>query len=376
MCEAVEGGIAEYAVRQSEALAEVGVEVTFLCRPDFPSHRIQRAKLCPDLPPRSRGSRGLRRLISRITEERRIVRAVCRYARENDHKQILFACYYEYFSPLWAGFYRELASEGVVIGTIAHDPVRDFVAGPVWWHRLSIRQAYSFVGHVYTHDRREVDFGGRKPEAISTHVIPHGPFEFAAPATNREQLRADFGYGEDDKVFLSFGHVRDGKNLDRFLHAMTKLDEQVKLMVAGSAGGGSQRPPSYYMNLAEELKVDGRCSWDIRHIDDDEITRLFSAADFILLTYSSSFHSASGVLNTAVACRKLVLASSGDGPLREVVESYGLGLFIEPDDDAAIVAGVDAIIRRDGGGEPQWESYENDHSWRTNANKIIETMLS
>jgi hypothetical protein len=52
---------------------------------------------------------------------------------------VIFACYKEYFAPFWVGPLRKLARRGVLIGTIAHDPVRDFVLGPLWWHRWSVR---------------------------------------------------------------------------------------------------------------------------------------------------------------------------------------------------------------------------------------------
>jgi hypothetical protein len=63
----------------------------------------------------------------------------------------------------------------------------------------------------------------------------------------------------------------------------------------------------------------------------------------VLVTYSAKFRSASGVLNAAVSARKPVLASSGPGPLKTVVEKYHLGVFVNPDDLEEILRGAQII---------------------------------
>ncbi|MCX6963540.1 MAG: glycosyltransferase [Verrucomicrobia bacterium] len=525
---------------------------------------------------------------------------------------VLFACYKEYFAPFWVWPLRRLAKKGVVIGTIAHDPVRDFVVGPLWWHRWSVRLAYSFVRHVFVHDDTPVDFGGKRPEGIQVHQIPHGPYEVAEPKIGRLEMRRRLGFlttddsdihgwgttnhtkeherveaqgeawagqagasesdslasaladspasesltrsasgpagehiaptdrisqigdrgigsvGVDqfadssgflegqsqaglqmdsqnhqsirtandpsaskgnsssvnfdsldpsrlalradlrslddlhrprccaplgptfscssfsfpklsvlapapaldceirgsnfealdsrpstldtsapaDVVFLAFGQIRDGKNLDLFLRAITHLPKHVKLLVAGKGDSGSSRPPEFYQNLAEELGVADRCRWDVRRIPEDEVGDIFAVCDVVLVTYSAKFRSASGVLNAAVSARKLVLASSGSGPLKTVVEKYHLGVFVEPDDLEETLRGalqlMDAISspatqnldnRRstldacfppattdsphDTAGVllPAWDRYESDNSWKENAKKTRDTFV-
>jgi hypothetical protein len=81
---------------------------------------------------------------------------------------------------------------------------------------------------------------------------------------------------------LAFGQIRDGKNLDLFLRAMTRLPENVKLLVAGKGDSGSSRPPEYYQKMAEELGVAEHCRWDIRRIPEDEVGDIFAASDVVL----------------------------------------------------------------------------------------------
>lgn len=369
VCDADSGGIAEYALRHVDALAKAGATVTLLCRPALRTERVRRATVRAVLPVRpERVSCFARRIEIKIRDQRAGARIVAKEARNGGYDALLLACYAEYFSPFWAGIYRRISGK-VPIGTIAHDPVRDYVLGPLWWHQWSIRQAYSFVTHVFVHDRTPVDFGGNKPACIQTHIIPHGPFEVSVPRMGRDVMRERYGFTGSDQVFLSFGQIRDGKNLDRFLRVMSSLPNHVKLLVAGSSGGGSLRQPQYYQNLAKELGVANRCVWDIRYVPDDETGDVFAAADFVLMTYSAKFRSASGVLNTAVTCRKPILASSGTGPLKTAVEDYSLGVFVPPDDDEATLAGACTLLAAPAAAD--WERYERENSWEENAKRVI-----
>jgi len=154
---------------------------------------------------------------------------------------------------------------------------------------------------------------------------------------------------------------------------MTHLPENVKLLVAGYGGSASSKPPHFYQKLAVELGVSGRCGWDIRMIPDNEVPDLFAACDYVLLSYSAKFRSASGVLNTAVAARKPVLGSSCEGPLKKSVKDYGLGVWVEPDSVDSLVEGFDQMAARPPG--PEWEGYLRDHSWKRNAEVVSRELI-
>ena len=490
VCEADSGGIMEYAIRQSAAIAREGVEVHFLCKPSFPVERLATGIVVQKFVESRVSSvqrRGLAGKILRVlgmisdlrSEAKQVDQLVEKLLKDSSTRNslpvtrhnlgeaevaVLFACYKEYFAPFWVGPLRRLAKKGIAIGTIAHDPVRDFVVGPVWWHRWSVRLGYSFVRDVFVHDDTPVDFGGKTPAGIRIHQIPHGPYEVAEPIIGREAMRKKLGFvttkdtkkhenegdksesgnseklkgsiGEEaglcpgsragaafsnpstselardsentslirsadnpsslpatshsplatpaapDIVFLAFGQIRDGKNLDLFLRVMTRLPENVKLLVAGKGDSGSSRPPEFYQKLAEELGVAERCRWDIRRIPDEEVGDIFAACDVVLVTYSAKFRSASGVLNAAVSARKPVLASSGPGPLKTVVEKYHLGVFVKPDDAEEILRGATKLVKISATGKcefglkPAWEKYELENSWEENSRKVCKAFES
>ena len=483
----------EYAIRQSAAIARGGVEVHFLCKPSFPVGRladgivVEKFKASRESTVQCRGLAGkILQVLGMISDLRIEAKQVDQLAEKllkdsstrnslpvtrhnlgEAEVAVLFACYKEYFAPFWVGPLLRLARRGVVIGTIAHDPVRDFVVGPLWWHRCSVRLGYSFVRHVFVHDDSAVDFGGKHPKGIQVHEIPHGPYEVAEPKIGRLEMRRRLRFSSDlttddsdihgcgttkitkghereaaglcfdkpsgaafsnpstselardsentsltlsasspaplpatshsplatpaspDVVFLAFGQIRDGKNLDLFLRAMTQLPENVKLLVAGKGDSGSSRPPEFYQELAVELGVAERCRWDIRRIPDEEVGDIFAACDVVLVTYSAKFRSASGVLNAAVSARKPVLASSGLGPLKTVVEKYHLGVFVAPDNPGEILKGaqmiLDSLTPRASRYQslatstllkPDWEKYEKENSWEENARKVRQAFES
>ena len=533
VCEVNSGGIAEYAILQCKALAKAGISVSFLCKPTFPKNRfsstIRIIEFSPVQPPQ--WLRGKLKTLWRMTIGLNCYsRQIRSEAEKGGFDCILFSFYKEYFASFWVGPLKQLKKSGYVMGTIAHDPVRDFAIGPKWWHRFCVRKAFSVLTHVFVHDETPVDFGGRQPEGIQVHQIPHGPYEVAEPKIGRLEMRRRLGFSaandtniheiskiidskitgtteeeagqrlagqagdvfsnpstsefarnsentlptrcasglavairadkmgsesaegnqladsmeilegqsqaglqmdsqnhqsiriannpgasgknsssvfireirgqktsgapealsldarrstldtlaSPDVVFLAFGQIRDGKNLDLFLRAMTHLPKHVKLLVAGKGDSGSSRPPEFYQNLAEELGVADRCRWDIRRIPDEEVGNIFTACDAVLVTYSAKFRSASGVLNAAVSAQKPVLASSGSGPLKTVVNKYGLGVFVDPDNLEEIIRGASELATRNklhATPAPAWEGYEKENSWSLNAQLVAEAFF-
>ena len=206
---------------------------------------------------------------------------------------------------------------------------------------------------------------------LRTTVIPHGPYRFPPPQNSCEQVRAGLRIPREAKVLLAFGHVRDGKNLDLAVRALA-AEPETYLVVAGKVSSTTQKPVDYYQAIADQVGVASRCRWLTGFVPADQVGELFEACDAVLLTYRSSFHSASGVLNAAVAYRRPCIASAGEGNLRSMVLRYGLGVFVEPDDCAAIRNGIRRWIN--GIPEPRWEAYTRDNSWETNAGIVRERL--
>ncbi|MDX1930335.1 MAG: glycosyltransferase, partial [Pirellulaceae bacterium] len=203
---------------------------------------------------------------------------------------------------------------------------------------------------------------------LCTSVVPHGAYALPAPTKTRKEMRDELQLERNCKVMLSFGHIRDGKNLDLVLGAMEEFPD-VYLIVAGSDATAGHKSATEYRSLATAKGVSDRCRWRVGYISSWDVGNYFIASDLALLTYSGTFKSASGVLNTAVRYRCPCLASGGEGNLKSVVINYDLGVWVAPDDTEALVHG----LRRwsDSPPTPRWDDYEREHSWTRNAELVM-----
>ncbi len=369
-CTADHGGLADYAHAQSEALAIRGQRVLLLAPPRFPARPAlyQRFNL-PVFPRKLSRFRWLQRLITAFTiliQQHVLSQTIA----STGARHVLFTSYSEYLAPLWAWRLRCWSKRGVHFAAVIHDPVRNYVVGPAWWHRFSVAQGYSFLSTAFVHAPINLDTGlpGLK---LSTVVIPHGPFAYPSPQNHAHLLRKQLLIPSRALLLLSFGHIRDNKNLALVLKAMVHCPD-AWLLVAGPEATAGQHSSTFYQRLAGQLGVAERCIWSIGFQSSSHVADHFTAADVVLLTYSSTFRSASGVMHLASHYRKPVLASAGDSPLLDSVRDFHLGVVISPDDSEAIVAGITRLSQDPL--EPDWAAYESAHSWDRNA-ELVESAL-
>lgn len=123
--------------------------------------------------------------------------------------------------------------------------------------------------------------------------------------------------------------------------------------------------------LADDLGLSKRVFISDMFVHDVKRLSYFMAADFLLLTHAGSFHSQTSSLTTAVNARRRVLASSGSSPMRDLIEHYGLGVFVEPDSSEAVADGMATLLNSELP-EPRWEDYESYATWETNVTRLIQ----
>jgi glycosyltransferase involved in cell wall biosynthesis len=273
----------------------------------------------------------------------------------------------EYLAPLWAPRLQRLKEKGVVFGSVLHDPERDYVVGPKFWHDWSVRQAFSFLNVVYVHSKQELASG----TDAKTVLVPYGIHTFPKPAKDKAKVREELRLPADAKVLLAAGFIRDNKNLDLVIRAISEVPD-LYLIIAGTEQAGGNKPVSHYQELAQELGCADRCRWLIRYVDAVERADLFAAADICVMTYSASFRSASASLSAAVNYRLPSIVSSAPGSMEAVIKQYGIGIWVKPDSVSAIADGLRRWL--EAGIYPDWETYMRENSWAENARRVIESM--
>lgn len=365
----VSGGLAEHTVYQARALEKAGAKVTCLVAPSFLEGRPAGFETiaCLGDPPPAGGSRLIKkfRMAWRIAANRWVLAWQIWKRRP---ALVLLDSYVEYFSPFWVWPHWLLArAYGIRYAANLHDPVRSFVVGPAWWHKLSVRLAYWPLNFVLVHDR--LPEPPPVPPFVRAIQVPVGVYEISGPPASAEEIRRNWGVKAGQKVFLAFGYVRDGKNLELAVRALAGVPEAF-LVMAGSVAAAKDRPFAFYRELAAQLGVADRCHFAEGFVADAELGKYFAGADFVLLTYAASFHSQSGVLNIAARARKPVLASAAPSPLIESVRKFQLGITVEPDSADAVVAGMKQLLSAPP--SPRWEEYEAAASWAANARGVLE----
>jgi glycosyltransferase involved in cell wall biosynthesis len=367
------GGITDYLHYQANALVEIGTRVLMVGVIGIEKRFDAKYEYLPFwTQPSQTKSTGIRRLTGRTINGISLVRNMRAFARFIDsrpERTVLLGGFLEYLAPLWVGPFVRISKQNKRFLTVIHDPVRDFVVGPAWWHRYSIHKAYSFIHTGFVHGDTKV-----VTDADGVHLvsIPIGRYPLPAANETCASMRTKLGIPSDATAILFFGHIRDGKNLDLLIRAVAKFPN-MHLIVAGKEQSSGQRPSAYYRGLCEDLGIQDRCHFEVRFIKDEEIGAFFAAADLAALTYSSDFRSASSALSACIQYRVPCLASSGAGPLRDLVNEFELGLWVKPDDTEAIVIGLRNLLESPP--KPQWEAYDETHSWNRNARIVRAAML-
>lgn len=369
-CTADHGGLVDYAHAQAEALASRSHAVLLLAPAGFP---LQASGYQVQQLPCVRFGTGRWRCLQRLSTAATILVqhvALNRAIAKTGCKSVLFTSYSEYLAPLWAWRLRHWRRHGVRFAAVVHDPVRNYVVGPRWWHRFSIAQGYSFLSVGLLHASIELSTGSPQ-SGLKTLVIPHGTYHYPIPKAPVSQLRSRLAVPEGAKLLLSFGHIRNNKNLHLILQAMAQLP-QIWLLVAGPEATAGQQTSAHYRQLANQLGVAARCRWHVGYQSPEQVADAFTAADAVLITYAASFHSASGVLHLAAHYRKPVIASAGASALLDTINRFQMGVIVAPDDLVALQQGLDLLIQHHA--TPNWHAYEQVNCWDRNAQLVAQAL--
>ena len=135
----------------------------------------------------------------------------------------------------------------------------------------------------------------RYPNTRIAH-IPHGNYigAYGPRATNRNELRAQYGFDKDDLVFLALGTIRPYKRLEvifeAFQKAIPSLLGRTKLWVVGK--GESQ----YVEHLLQQYGTDKRIRIENRFVPDAELSSCLGICDYTVFCYDESELTSGGII--------------------------------------------------------------------------------
>lgn len=370
-CPGSHGVIPDHVHEQAAAMHDLGLNVLVLC---CPAYTRSRASAYPTVPCMLEGATttNANAFSRKFAKALQTVRNQLRFAWEVYKLRptlVLSASHVDSQSPLWV--WPHLLMSGfrkTIYAMNLHFAHRDHHLGPKWWQKLGTNLAFKPFKIAIAHKR--LPSPNPLPKFIRCVEVPIGPEKTTQIRENPKQIRKRWNVPRGKKVFLSFGHVRNHKNLDLVIRALLE-NPQAFLVILGRVSNHRDRPLKYYQMLADDLGLSKRVLISDEFVPDEKRQSYFEAADFIISTYSSGFHSQTATLSTAANARRHVLSSCGTSPMRDLVQHFGLGVFVEPDSSEAVADGMATLLN----GElpdADWEGFEAHATWQTNVMRFLE----
>lgn len=179
-------------------------------------------------------------------------------------------------------------------------------------------------------------------------IIEHGAPD--RPFGRQVQFKKALGLAPDRPVMMTFGLLGPGKGIGQVIEALPAIardhpDILYRIVGATHPNLVARDGEAYRDGLirrAEELGVSHCIAWENSFLETDELLDQLEACDIYVTPYLNLQQSTSGTLSYAVALGKAVVST----PYLHASEllSDGVGLLIEPDSSAAIVAAVQGLL--------------------------------
>ncbi|MFH0777172.1 MAG: glycosyltransferase [Candidatus Eisenbacteria bacterium] len=202
--------------------------------------------------------------------------------------------------------------------------------GDVFLTKLAFSQVDYFVtlSNSVLAELRALKPGARAVE-IAHPSYAYFTFGRVDTAVAREKL------GLSGKVILFFGYVRAYKGVHFLLDAFARVREKLgaTLLIVGDF----YEPAGPYRERVRRLGLEDSVRIVDRYVSDEEVGLFFSAADVVVLPYTSATQS--GVVQIAFAFEKPVVSTSVGG-IPEVVRDGENGLLVPPCDSEALAAAL------------------------------------
>jgi glycosyltransferase involved in cell wall biosynthesis len=269
--------------------------------------------------------------------------------------------------PIWRRWLKK--SDSLRLAATVHDVRRSKSIINRSWETKNLQRFYESADALFIHSTQQkedlLNFARVREEVI--HQVPMGTMPYAVATATKSALRRRYNIPESRMVALFFGNIRDDKNLDGLLTAMSLLAEPIFLVIAGRAGGAGNKSDAWYRQRIWDLRLNEHVLFLDRFIENNEVGDLFSVCDFVPLCYLTSFTSQSAVLNVAMHYDRPVLASPAP-TLAETVQEFQVGILADSDSPESLLLGIEKLTQKIASGtEFQFAEYKRRNSWHENA---------
>ena len=254
----------------------------------------------------------------------------------HDSELVILPWTVAYWAPFYNFFLKALARDsGAQVLFICHNVIEHETSGlKSYLSSRVLRRGNYFLTHSAWDQTNLLGWIG-KDRADRVTVSPHPVYDHLNvaemdPATARAQLGVSC-----ERVLLFFGFIREYKGLRYLLQSLPLILNcfRVHLVVAGESWA-DVRP---YQELIERLHLEDRVTMHIRYIPDEMVATYFTAADLVVVPYTSATQS--GIVQLAHGFHKPVVVGNVGG-IPEAVEQERTGYLVPPRNPEAIAKAV------------------------------------
>lgn len=198
-------------------------------------------------------------------------------------------------------------------------------------------------------------------------LCPHPLYNHFGAKVNADDAKRELNIPVGKKVILFFGFIRDYKGLDLLIDALSKLNDDYVLVIAGEVYGTFDQ----YKEQIDRLSVRNRIVLHVRYISDNEVPLFFSAADVCILPYKSATQS--GITSIAYHFDLPIIATNTGG-LAETISHDQTGLIVAAPDSTLIADAIKMYFANNLKSKFQSgiEMLKSNLSWKKFADSIVE----
>jgi glycosyltransferase involved in cell wall biosynthesis len=169
-------------------------------------------------------------------------------------------------------------------------------------------------------------------------LVPHPVYHGFGNAVPQSEARKHLGISTPH-VLLFFGYIRRYKGLAVLLDAMARLRHRadIHLVVVGEF----YEDEAPYRQQIHALGLEHSVTVRSDYVPNDEVKQYFSAADAVVLPYTSATQS--GIAQIAFNFDTPVIATTVGG-LTEIIREGETGVLVPPRDPVALAAGIERFF--------------------------------
>lgn len=210
------------------------------------------------------------------------------------------------------------------------------------FHRLTFKYVSSVLAISEVIRKNVIETTPIKPENVTVLHEPVDIEKFNPSITNRDKIRKECNFTENDFVIGFVGRYSPGKGHEDFLNALSILKTKypyVKALIVGEASRGEELYEKKIRTLTNDLHLNDTVRFIGFRNDIPDVMHAFD-----LFAFPSHAEAFGAVLVEAMAMERPVVSTNCDGVLDIVIDGV-TGIFVNPHQPEELAGAIEKLIQ-------------------------------